>query len=72
MDTTQRNYRSQVEINDLVDEAVKNSVARRNQAMDSADALSNLSDEQAGTVTGGGKAQDLIALGGVLVGGGSC
>lgn len=62
MDITQRKYKGQVEINDLIGEAVKNSVARRNQAMDLADALSNLSDEQAGSITGGQESKP-IAMG---------
>ena len=62
MNTTQRNYRGQVEINDLIDEAVNNAVARRNQVMNSQDALSALSDEQAGSITGGQESK-LIATG---------
>lgn len=54
MEETQRKYRSQVEINDLIDDAVKNAVARRNQAMDSEDALSALSGEEAKSIAGGG------------------
>lgn len=62
MDANQRNYKCQVEINDLIDDAVKNSVARRNQAMDLADSLLNLSCEQAGSITGGQESKP-IAMG---------
>ncbi len=50
MDANQRNYKGQVEINDLIGDAVKNAVFRRNEVMDSEDALSALSDEEAGTI----------------------
>lgn len=44
-------HRSQLEINDLIGDAVNNAVARRSQ-IDSE--LSALSDEQARSITGGG------------------
>lgn len=46
-------HRSQLEINDLIGDAVNNAVARRSQ-IDSESALSALSDEQARSITGGG------------------
>ena len=45
-------HRSQLEINDLIGDAVNNAVARRSQ-IDSESALSALSDEQARSITGG-------------------
>jgi hypothetical protein len=48
MDANSRKKPSQLEINDLIAEAVINAEARRNQAEDS------LSDEQAAAVKGGG------------------
>ncbi len=68
MNPNQRKSHGQIEITDLVAEAVSNSAARRNQVLDSEDSLSPLSDEQAGSVTGGGILQDLIVLGGDLLG----
>lgn len=50
MDANQRNYKGQVEINDLIGDAVNNAVARRHQVIDSQDALS---DEEAANVAGG-------------------
>jgi len=44
------NKKNQFEINDLIDESVSNAVARRNEALDS---VENLSDEEAKNVTGG-------------------
>lgn len=52
MDAKQRKCNSQIEITDLISEAVENAVARRNQALQE-DALSGLSDEEAGSVAGG-------------------
>lgn len=53
MEGNQRKYNSQVEINNLVGDAVKNVVARRSQALDSEDTLSALSDEEARSIAGG-------------------
>ena len=39
MDVTPRKYNGQVEINDLIDDALNNALARRNQAVNSEDAL---------------------------------
>jgi hypothetical protein len=63
MNHYQRKYHSQIEITDLVSEAVSNAVARRNQALNSEESLSPLSDEQAGSVIGGQVPPDLIAMG---------
>ncbi|BAZ49524.1 hypothetical protein NIES4103_21360 [Nostoc sp. NIES-4103] len=48
-----RTYNSQIEINDLIDDAVKNAVARRNEALDSEEALLSMSDAEAKSVAGG-------------------
>ncbi len=42
-----RMYNSQIEINDLIDDAVKNAVARRDEA------LLSMSDQEAQSVSGG-------------------
>jgi hypothetical protein len=63
MNHYQRKYHGQIEITDLVAEAVSNAVTRRNQVLDSEESLSPLSDEQAGAVTGGQVRPDLIAMG---------
>ncbi|MBW4611024.1 MAG: hypothetical protein KME22_28405 [Hassallia sp. WJT32-NPBG1] len=53
MDGNQRKYKGQVEINDLIGDAVKNAVFRRNEVIGSEDALSALSHEEAGNIAGG-------------------
>ncbi len=53
MNHYQRKSHGQIEITDLVAEAVSNATARRKQVLDSEEPLSLLSDEQAGAVTGG-------------------
>ncbi|MBW4571548.1 MAG: hypothetical protein KME31_27095 [Tolypothrix carrinoi HA7290-LM1] len=64
MDANQRKYKGQVEINDLIGDAVKNAVFRRHQVIDSEDALSALSNEEAGSIAGGiTKANEPISLG---------
>ncbi|MHC5729198.1 MAG: hypothetical protein ACYTXY_34780, partial [Nostoc sp.] len=42
-----------IEINDLIDSAVRNAVTRRNEALDSEEALLSMSDEEAKSVSGG-------------------
>ena len=54
------NKKNQFEINDLIDEAVNNAVARRGEALDS---VENLSDEEAKNVTGGSFVKPPIILG---------
>jgi hypothetical protein len=49
----ERKYNGKLEINDLIDDAVKNAVERRNQSLDSEDALLALSDTEATNVAGG-------------------
>lgn len=69
MDANQRNYKGQLEINDLIGDAIDNAVARRHQVTDSQDALSALSDEKAGSITGGSTFLDeIIKIGGNLAG----
>lgn len=55
MDGHMRKFNSQLEINDLIDDAVNNALARRNQVIDSKDTLSVMSNEEAGGVKGGQK-----------------
>ncbi|OKH40858.1 hypothetical protein NIES2119_00660 [[Phormidium ambiguum] IAM M-71] len=60
------NHNQKFEITDLVNEAVSNAAVRRNQVLDSEEGLSSLSDEQAGSVTGGAifNIKDIIIFGG--------
>lgn len=53
MQAKETKYNSQIEINDLIDDAVKNAVTRRNEVLDSEEALLSMSDEEAKSVTGG-------------------
>ena len=53
MRTENRNYNNQSEIYDLIDEAVNNALARRNQVQDASEGLSSLSDEEAANIVGG-------------------
>ncbi|MEH1838991.1 MAG: hypothetical protein V7L20_09530 [Nostoc sp.] len=46
-------YNRKLEINELIDDAVKNAVERRNQGLDSEDALLALSKTEATNVAGG-------------------
>ncbi len=46
-------YSSQIEIDDLIDDAVKNAVVRRHEALDSEEASLSMSDEEAKSVAGG-------------------
>lgn len=50
METNNRNFKNQIEINDLIDVAVSEALARRSA---NEEALSELSGEDAGNVTGG-------------------
>ncbi|MEH1938141.1 MAG: hypothetical protein V7L14_31445 [Nostoc sp.] len=60
----ERKYNGQLEINDLIDDAVKNAVERRNQGLDSEDALS---DEEMKSVAGGIISKSLL-ISPVLIG----
>ena len=53
MKPSERMYNGQVEITDLIAEAVSNAEARRKQAKNSEECLTQLSNEQSGAVTGG-------------------
>jgi hypothetical protein len=50
-----------LEIGDLIDAAVNDAVARRNQAIESEEALLDVSNEEAHNVAGGALAQPVIA-----------
>ncbi|MBD2451314.1 hypothetical protein H6G76_30145 [Nostoc sp. FACHB-152] len=52
MNSKQTKYNTQIEITDLISEAVENAVIRRNQSLQE-DALLGLSDEEASGVVGG-------------------
>ena len=53
MEAKERKYNNQIEINDLIDDAVKNAVTRRNEVWDSEEALLAMSDEESKSVAGG-------------------
>jgi phage terminase large subunit-like protein len=53
MERYQKKYHTQIEITDLIAEAVSNATARRNQVLDSEEFLSALSDEQTRSLSGG-------------------
>lgn len=53
MEAKERKYNNQIEINDLIDDAVKNAVTRRNEVLDSEEALLAMSDEESKSVAGG-------------------
>ncbi|RCJ20368.1 hypothetical protein A6770_31640 [Nostoc minutum NIES-26] len=60
MERDNRKHNNQIEIHDLIDEAVNNALARRNQAQDASEGLTNLSDEEVANIVGG-KTQPAIA-----------
>lgn len=53
MENNRSKYNNQLQINDLIDDAVENAIARRNQALNSEESLLVVSDEEAKTVVGG-------------------
>ncbi|MBD2198631.1 MULTISPECIES: hypothetical protein [Calothrix] len=53
MEKRKSNYDSHLEINSLIDDAVNNAIARRNQELDSEDALLDVSDTEARNIAGG-------------------
>ncbi|MBN3962310.1 hypothetical protein [Nostoc sp. NMS8] len=53
MEAKERKYNIQIEINDLIDDAVQNAVTRRNEALNSEESLLLMSDEEAKSVAGG-------------------
>ncbi|MBG1263355.1 hypothetical protein [Nostoc commune] len=53
MESKKKNSNIQFEINNLIDNAVNNAVARRNPNQDSEDALLTLSDEEMANIAGG-------------------
>jgi len=50
MENKERNYNGKIEIDDLINDAVENALARRSQGLDSEDVLSN---EEMKSVAGG-------------------
>ena len=53
MNENKVNYNSRFEINELIDHAVNNAVARRSQVIDSEDALLVLAETEAQSILGG-------------------
>ena len=56
MNENKINYNGRFEINELIDHAVNNAVARRSQVIDSEDALLVLTETQAQSIVGGAAA----------------
>lgn len=67
MEAKERKYNNQIEINDLIDDAVKNAVTRRNEALDSGEALLSMSDEESKSVAGGESKLNPIILGKIFI-----
>lgn len=67
MEAKERKYNSQIEISDLIDDAVKNAVARRNEVLDSEETLLSMSDEEAKSVAGGESKLVPIILGKIFI-----
>jgi hypothetical protein len=67
MNINQKHLRSQIEITNLIEEAVVNASARRNQVVEE-DSLSELSEEEKKNITGGGILDRIIIFGGYLLG----
>jgi hypothetical protein len=67
MEAKERNYNSQIEISDLIDDAVKNAVTRRNEVLNSEEALLSMSDEEAKSVSGGESKLVPIILGKIFI-----
>ena len=63
MNIHQKNLTSQIEITNLIEEAVVNASARRNQVLDTEEALSELSEEEEKNIRGGVR----IVIGGYLL-----
>ncbi|MBW4629470.1 MAG: hypothetical protein KME49_29140 [Brasilonema octagenarum HA4186-MV1] len=57
MNPNKVNYNGRFEINDLIDDAVKNAVERRSQVIDSEDALLVLAETEAQSILGGAVAE---------------
>lgn len=64
MDIHQKYLKSQIEITNLIEEAVVNASARRNQVLDAEEPLLELSEDDQKGITGGLR----IVLGGYLLG----
>ena len=62
MDIHQKYLKSQIEITNLIEEAVVNASARRNQVLDAQEPLSELSEEEEKGITGGIR---IVFLGGL-------
>ncbi len=52
-EANQRQIKNQIEVTDLIAEAVVQASARRNQILDGEESLSELSDEQGKAINGG-------------------
>ncbi|MBN3942779.1 MAG: hypothetical protein V7L21_04560 [Nostoc sp.] len=72
MNIHQKYLTSQIEITNLIEEAVVNASARRKQGLDAQEPLSELSEEEQKNITGSGVATNvrdaIILLGGYLLG----
>ncbi|MDM9585299.1 MULTISPECIES: hypothetical protein [unclassified Nostoc] len=66
MKAKERKYNSQIEISDLIDDAVKNAVTRRNEVLNSEEAFLSMSDEEAKNVAGGVLAPFILTTIGII------
>ncbi|HLP91813.1 MAG TPA: hypothetical protein VK184_24900 [Nostocaceae cyanobacterium] len=61
MESNNRKFNNQLDISELIDTAVNNAVVRRNQAIESEDAMLDVSAEEANNITGGALSKPIIA-----------
>ncbi|MBD2167789.1 hypothetical protein H6G04_25725 [Calothrix membranacea FACHB-236] len=62
MEKRKSSYHGHLEINSLIDDAVNNAIARRNESLNSEDALLDVSAEEAKNVAGGLTSAKTIGL----------
>jgi hypothetical protein len=63
----QSKHNSHLQVNDLIDDAVNQALARRQQAVDTNDALLAVSDEEQNSISGGIAIKPAITLGIIIV-----
>ncbi|MBN3879076.1 MULTISPECIES: hypothetical protein [unclassified Nostoc] len=68
MNIHHKHLTSQIEITNLIEEAVLNASARRKQGLDPQEPLSELSEEEEKNITGGALRDVIILIGGYLLG----
>jgi hypothetical protein len=70
MKGNKNNSKIQLEISNLIDNAINNAVARRNPDQDSEDSLFTLSDEETANVAGGFEVVSGLPVKGPIINGG--